>query len=114
MKYRAFTTFLALATHLAIAAEPQVDAPMDAQSIETRRFDAMRELPAGEGKELTAVACSRCHDLGGLHAYKGYWTRAQWLAMVESMVKNGAVLDTAGVQVVTDYLTLSYGRPSSP
>lgn len=74
----------------------------------------MKDLPEGVGKEITAIACTRCHDLGGLSAYRGYWNRAQWLAMVESMVKNGAVLDTGQVQVVTDYLTQHYGRTAAP
>ncbi|MES2605672.1 MAG: hypothetical protein V4603_12100 [Pseudomonadota bacterium] len=86
------------------------EAPSDPKAIANRRFDAMAQLPAGEGKDLTAIACSRCHDLAGLAAYKGYWSRAQWLAMVESMVKNGAVLDAAQMNLVTDYLNNNYGR----
>lgn len=72
---------------------------------------AMQELPAGAGKELTAIACTRCHNLNGLAAYKGYWSRAQWQTMVEGMVKHGAALDAAQIQVVTGYLDSAYGRP---
>ena len=71
---------------------------------------ALRDLPAGAGKELTAIACTRCHNLNGLAAYKGYWNRAMWQAMVEGMVKHGAVLDASQVQLVTDYLDNFYGR----
>lgn len=91
---------------LAQAAKPEDDP----KAVAGRRFDAMTQLPAGDGKELTAIACTRCHELGGLKAYKGYWSRAQWLAMVESMVKNGAALDAAQTQAVTDYLNDNYGR----
>jgi hypothetical protein len=71
---------------------------------------ALTLLPEGAAKALTAGACTSCHDLGGLAAYRGYWDRAQWLAMVESMVKNGAVLDAEQVRQVTDYLNQHYGR----
>lgn len=29
------------------------------------------ELPEGEGHDLVARACTNCHELGGLDAYKG-------------------------------------------
>ena len=101
-------TLLAAADVLPQSPKPEDD-PV---AVAGRRFDAMTQLPAGTGKELTAIACSRCHELGGLKAYKGYWSREQWLAMVESMVKNGAALDAAQTQVVTDYLNDNYGRQS--
>jgi hypothetical protein len=82
----------------------------DPKTIASRRLNALSELPAGAGKDLIAIACTRCHDLGGLTAYKGYWTRAQWLAMVETMVKHGALLDAEQSQQVTDYLNKHYGR----
>ncbi len=68
------------------------------------------ELPVSEGRELVATACTKCHDLAGLEAYKGYWNRAQWFAMVASMVENGAELAPDEQEVVTDYLTRHYGR----
>ncbi len=73
---------------------------------------ALQQLPEGTGKQLTALACTRCHNLNGLPAYKGYWSREQWLTMVEAMVKHGAELNAAQKQLVTDYLNSSYGRSS--
>jgi len=74
---------------------------------------ALRELPEGSGKQLTASLSTRCHNLGGLSAYKGYWNHQQWQAMVENMVKHGATLDAAQLQLVTDYLNNAYGRTGS-
>lgn len=73
------------------------------------RFAPVIDLPPGEGKELISIACTRCHTLEGLEAYKGYWNRDQWFAMVESMVKNGAQLDVAQMELVTEYLTKNFG-----
>lgn len=72
------------------------------------------ELPMSEGRDLVLAACTRCHNLAGLEAYQGYWSREQWLAMVESMVKNGAKLTSEGQVVVTDYLFRHYGRKPAP
>jgi hypothetical protein len=88
---------------LAVAIDPEV--------AKTNLQTALQDLPEGVGKELTASACTRCHNLSGLSAYKGYWNRKQWRAMVEGMVKHGAVLDAAQQLLVTDYLNSSYGRP---
>ncbi|MDT8398634.1 MAG: hypothetical protein RQ899_08475 [Pseudomonadales bacterium] len=68
------------------------------------------ELPAGEGRALLLAACTRCHDLRGLSAYKGYWNREQWQSMVATMVKNGALLDTRQMALVSEYLTSHFGR----
>jgi hypothetical protein len=66
-------------------------------------------LPDGEGRVLLESACTRCHDLKGLEAYKGYWNQTRWRSMVETMVRNGAKLDESQMTVVTDYLTLHFG-----
>ena len=90
---------------LAVASDPQAAAA----NLQT----ALQDLPDGKGKELTAIACTRCHNLSGLMAYKGYWNLKQWQAMVEGMVKHGAVLDAGQQQAVTDYLNSAYGRAGS-
>ena len=89
----------------AMAAEP---AP---EVIATWRYNAVRDLPQGNEKTLVLRACIQCHDLGGLAAYKGYWKQEQWQAMVESMVKNGAVLSSTETAKVAQYLTLHFGKP---
>lgn len=67
------------------------------------------ELPEGEGRELLETACTRCHDLRGLDAYKGYWNRRRWTTMVETMMRNGAVLAPEQKTLVIDYLTTNFG-----
>ena len=66
-------------------------------------------LPEGEGKALLESACIKCHDLAGLSAYQGYWNRTQWRFMVDTMVRNGATLNEAQAELVTDYLTRFFG-----
>ncbi|HEX6993424.1 MAG TPA: M12 family metallo-peptidase [Gammaproteobacteria bacterium] len=67
------------------------------------------DLPDGDGKSLVQTACLVCHDLGGIAAFKGYWNREQWAAMVATMIEHGAELDPAEAEIVTDYLTAHFG-----
>lgn len=68
------------------------------------------ELPEGQHRALVERVCTRCHDLKGLQAYKGYWNREQWKAMVDTMVKHGASLGPDQSSHVIDYLTEHFGR----
>ena len=79
------------------------------EAMATKRFDPNIDLPESSGRELVLRACTRCHELGGLSAYKGYWGLPQWKAMVEDMVKNGAVLQPAEQNIVAEYLTRHFG-----
>jgi hypothetical protein len=72
------------------------------------------ELPEGEGKVLLLAACTRCHDLKGLPAYRGYWDTSRWRSMVESMMKNGATLNPQQTGVLADYLAQHFGKPPAP
>lgn len=74
-----------------------------------RRYDPNIDLPQSEGRELVLRACTKCHELGGLDAYRGYWNREQWMEMVVGMVKNGAELLPAEQEVVAAYLTRHFG-----
>ncbi len=87
-----------------LAAEPRPAAPT--------RFDPAIELPDDSGKALVLAACTRCHELRGLAAYQGYWGKPQWTAMVETMVKNGAVLTPSQIDEVADYLARHFGKSS--
>jgi hypothetical protein len=71
------------------------------------------DLPEGAGKGLLLAACTRCHDLKGLPAYKGYWDTTRWRAMIESMVKNSAPLDEQQVAVLAEYLAQHFGKPAA-
>ena len=70
------------------------------------------ELPEGEGRALLLAACTRCHDLRGLPAYKGYWSRQRWRDMLVTMVKNGAPLSNEQADVLAEYLAEHFGIPT--
>ena len=71
------------------------------------------ELPEGAGKVLLLTACTRCHDLKGLPAYKGYWNTTRWRDMIDTMVKNGAPLNVEQSAVLAEYLAQHFGKPAS-
>lgn len=68
------------------------------------------DLPAGEQRELVLATCTRCHDLRGLPAYKGYWNREQWRTMVDTMKRHGAVVGPEQAEAIADYLNTHFGR----
>ena len=70
----------------------------------TKHFNPNIELPESKGRDLVLRACTRCHELGGLSAYEDYWRFPEWKAMVENMVKNGAVLLPDEQDLVAEYL----------
>jgi len=82
------------------------------ESSSPRRYDPNIDLPESEGRVLVLRACVKCHELGGLDAYRGYWDLAQWREMVVGMVKNGAELLPAEQEVVAAYLTRHFGPGS--
>jgi hypothetical protein len=71
------------------------------------------ELPEGGGKVLLLAACTRCHDLKGLPAYRGYWDKTRWRSMVETMVKNSAPLNPQQIEVLADYLAQHFGKAAA-
>lgn len=70
-------------------------------------------LPPGEGRDLLAGVCTRCHDLGGVEAFRGYWGYDQWRDMVRTMVDHGAELDDGQADRLADYLTAHFGPDAS-
>ena len=67
------------------------------------------ELPAGRGREILVASCLSCHDLGGLAAFKGFYTRDSWRALVLTMAANGAEIDGSEIEVLADYLEQHFG-----
>jgi mono/diheme cytochrome c family protein len=67
------------------------------------------DLPSGEGAGLVAQACTGCHDLGGLWAYRGYYDEPRWRGLVATMVSHGAQLDAPQQAAVVDYLVAHFG-----
>jgi cytochrome c5 len=68
-------------------------------------------LPAGEGRELVATACSQCHGLGTIAAMRD--GPAGWKVYVYDMILRGAQLNASETDTVLQYLTKSLG-PGSP
>ncbi len=69
------------------------------------------ELPSGAGRELLLSRCLGCHNLGGLELFADFYTREDWLMLLETMVAHGAQVDAAEVEVIADYLGLHYSQP---
>lgn len=64
-------------------------------------------LPAGDGRDLVAVACSQCHYLGTIAKIRD--GAAGWRTYVNNMVLRGAQLTPAEIDKVVDYLALNLG-----
>jgi hypothetical protein len=71
-------------------------------------------LAPGAGSDVLVRACTACHDLQGLEAFKGYYDRSQWHALVLTMVEHGAVLEPPEIELVTDYLVAHFGPTPTP
>lgn len=74
-----------------------------------RRMQPPREtpLPPGPGRELVLGACVRCHVLTVTTSQRK--TAAEWRGSVERMVRLGAPLNGTEIEVVTNYLSRSFG-----
>jgi hypothetical protein len=82
-----------------------------AQSLEKpTRFEPGINLPDGPGRTIVLASCTSCHDLKGLPAYKGYWNKQQWLAMIGTMVQHGARLGPGDAAQLADYLSEHFGK----
>lgn len=80
-----------------------------AEDVKQRSYEPGIALPSGDAQVLVFNACTICHNLNGLQAYKGYWNRQRWLTMVETMITYGAELDSVETQQVVDYLLEHFG-----
>ena len=68
-------------------------------------------LPAGDGRDLVAVACSQCHSLAPLTAVRD--GPAGWKRHVYNMVLRGAQLTPREADTVIQYLITHFG-PGQP
>ena len=68
------------------------------------------ELPDGPGKQILHASCTSCHDLDEVTKFKGYYTRAQWRDVVQTMVDYGAELQPGEADVLADYLAQHLGK----
>src|SRR5579862_6072809 len=64
-------------------------------------------LPAGDGRDIVAVAFSQCHYLGTIAKIRN--GAPGWRMYVNNMVLRGAQLTPAEIDKVVDYLSLNLG-----
>lgn len=69
-------------------------------------------LPAGNGKDLVAVACTQCHGLKLIVALRD--GRVGWRHFVDDMILRGAQLNSQEADTVSEYLAKSFGPGTSP
>jgi cytochrome c5 len=69
-------------------------------------------LPAGNGKDLVAVACTQCHGLKLVMALRD--GPAGWKRFVDDMILRGAQLTPQEADTVAQYLSKSFGPGTSP
>jgi cytochrome c5 len=68
---------------------------------------ASNPLPAGDGRDLVAAACSQCHYLGAIAKIRD--GAPGWRLFVNNMVLRGAQLTGPEIDTVVNYLTLNLG-----
>jgi cytochrome c5 len=88
----------ALAVTMAVPARPQGAPPA--------------ALPAGEGREELATACSQCHNLNVIRSMRE--GPAGWKRHVYNMVTRGAQLTAREADTVIAYLATNFGPTAAP
>lgn len=69
-------------------------------------------LPQGDGRDLTATACSQCHALNPITAVRE--GPAGWKRHVYNMVLRGAQLTPREADTVIQYLAANFGPGAQP
>jgi competence protein ComEA len=69
-----------------------------------------QDLPDGPGKEVLSRVCTQCHGLDQIIELKQ--TKAEWSALVDTMVQYGAVAKDEEFDVIIDYLAKNFGKAS--
>ena len=72
---------------------------------------AQGALPAGEGRDLMATACSQCHPLNVIRSMRE--GAEGWKRHVYNMVTRGAQLNAREADLVIAYLAANFG-PTTP
>jgi cytochrome c5 len=75
------------------------------------RAQTATALPAGEGRDIVAVACTQCHTLNPLTAMRD--GPVGWKRHVYNMVIRGAQLTPREVDTVLQYLNTNFGPGQS-
>ncbi len=90
---------------------PGEPVPQSSQDERTAADVETMQLPPGEGRALVLAACVQCHDLEPI--VTGRRTAADWRRSIAQMIQLGVRLMGDEVEVLTQYLTDSFG-PDTP
>lgn len=69
-------------------------------------------LPAGDGRDVLASACSQCHALAVILRMRD--GAAGWKASVDNMILRGAQASPAEEKALVDYLAKNFGPGTTP
>lgn len=69
-------------------------------------------LPAGDGRDFVAVACSQCHGLKTIMALRD--GPVGWKILVDDMILRGAQLRPQEAATVIQYLSTNFGPAAGP
>ena len=75
------------------------------------RAQTAAAVPAGDGRDIVAVACTQCHNLNPLTAMRD--GPAGWKRHVHNMVLRGAQLAPRDIDTVLQYLNTNFGPGQS-
>lgn len=67
-----------------------------------------QDLPDGPGKAALVKVCGSCHGVDYIDGLKH--TKAEWQAVVDSMIGRGAMATDEEVAAIVGYLTKNFGR----
>src|ERR1700722_9130737 len=69
-------------------------------------------LPAGDGRDILAVACTQCHGLNTIMAMRD--GAAGWKQHIDYMIMKGAQLTEPETNTLAQYLAGNFGPGSQP
>ena len=90
-------TFLLLFAAAWLVFAPILVAPLQAQ-----------DLPDGAGKDLDNRVCTQCHGLEQVVVLKQ--SKAEWNALVDTMIQYGATAKDEEFDAIVDYLAKNFGK----
>jgi len=67
-----------------------------------------QDLPDSPGREVVAKVCGSCHGVDYVTNLKH--TKAEWRAVVDTMIGYGATVTDEEVETIVTYLTKNFGR----
>jgi mono/diheme cytochrome c family protein len=69
-------------------------------------------LPAGDGRDILAVACTQCHGLGTIVAMRD--GPNGWRSYIDYMIMKGAQLTQPETDKLVNYLAVNFGPGAPP